>query len=611
MAESPRIIELQQKFEDNPRRYFASLANEYRKAGDLQRAISICRIYLEKQPSHTPGQVVLGQALYATGNLEEAGEAFRKVLELDPENLIALKCLGDIAHNAGDLDKAHENFRKVLTADPRDHDTSGKLKSVEQALKLAANAPAEEWIPPRSDEFAIPDAPPPVFARESTPEPADPGPVEEPSPAEEPSIEEVYDPGDLPQAAPDDSPPQSLEVDDLPALEPPATHEDIPEDDFVDTLLPGSEEDHHAGIAEPVALESAEDSLAVSDLMEEADIPPTPPSADDDDQYQYRTAEYSLPSYSSTDLDAAETSAEMESEAEALLSEVEGDSPAASEFADHTASPNIARTGEYSLSRDTDEWNLNSAEAESHPSAPVEEVGGVEPAGPFITETVAELYLQQGFTGEALLVYRQLARSKPGDQRIADRIAELEQRLAQEHEVRQAALESPSEMEVEVEVDLEPRSADAELVSLEPEPAPQEIPFISSVVFNDTRDDFPEPAGGSPVPPPPPAPVAAVDDLDDWFASAPVPPPRSRQTVQEFFAVLGRAKPEIRRKPKRARVSADDIRAAANITAGFGAFGMEPSTPAPKPIPAATPGEETPQNDVRRFRAWLDGLSDS
>ena len=43
MAASARIDELRSKFDDNPRRYFASLANEYRKAGDLSTAIAICR----------------------------------------------------------------------------------------------------------------------------------------------------------------------------------------------------------------------------------------------------------------------------------------------------------------------------------------------------------------------------------------------------------------------------------------------------------------------------------------------------------------------------------------------------------------------------------------
>ena len=43
MANSARIDELRKKFDENPRRYFAPLANEYRKSGDLDQAIFILR----------------------------------------------------------------------------------------------------------------------------------------------------------------------------------------------------------------------------------------------------------------------------------------------------------------------------------------------------------------------------------------------------------------------------------------------------------------------------------------------------------------------------------------------------------------------------------------
>ena len=37
-----RLDELKKRFEENPRRFFAPLANEYRKAGDLDQAIALC-----------------------------------------------------------------------------------------------------------------------------------------------------------------------------------------------------------------------------------------------------------------------------------------------------------------------------------------------------------------------------------------------------------------------------------------------------------------------------------------------------------------------------------------------------------------------------------------
>ena len=69
MASSARIDELKQKFDENPRRYFAPLANEFRKVGDLEQAILICEAYLPQQPGHMSGHIVYGQALFESGRL--------------------------------------------------------------------------------------------------------------------------------------------------------------------------------------------------------------------------------------------------------------------------------------------------------------------------------------------------------------------------------------------------------------------------------------------------------------------------------------------------------------------------------------------------------------
>ena len=96
MASSARIEELEKKFNENPRRYFAPLANEYRKAGDVQQAIAICRTYVPQQPGHMSGHIVFGQALFEAGDHDEARGVFEAALGLDPENLLALRHLGAI-----------------------------------------------------------------------------------------------------------------------------------------------------------------------------------------------------------------------------------------------------------------------------------------------------------------------------------------------------------------------------------------------------------------------------------------------------------------------------------------------------------------------------------
>jgi len=138
MASSPKIDDLRKKFEENPRRYFAPLANEYRKAGDITQAIAICREYLPQQPGHMSGHIVFGQALYEARQLDEAKTVFETALSLDPENLIALKHLGDISLMAGDTGGARTWYNRVLEADPRNEETQAQLASLDAAGKPTA-----------------------------------------------------------------------------------------------------------------------------------------------------------------------------------------------------------------------------------------------------------------------------------------------------------------------------------------------------------------------------------------------------------------------------------------------------------------------------------------
>ena len=59
-------------------------------------------------------------------------------------------------------------------------------------------------------------------------------------------------------------------------------------------------------------------------------------------------------------------------------------------------------------------------------ATPDESVPGTDTPQVFVTETMAELYLQQGFRDEALQVYRQLSEMNPHDESLRDRVKALE-----------------------------------------------------------------------------------------------------------------------------------------------------------------------------------------
>src|ERR1043166_5109664 len=143
MATSPRIEELRKKFDENPRRYFAPLANEYRKVGDFDQAIFICQEYLPQQPGHMSGHIVYGQALFEAKRFAEAKTVFETALTLDPENLIALRHLGDISREMGDMAGAKSWYDRVLQADPRNEEI-GAIMATMNAGAAAPAAPAPE-----------------------------------------------------------------------------------------------------------------------------------------------------------------------------------------------------------------------------------------------------------------------------------------------------------------------------------------------------------------------------------------------------------------------------------------------------------------------------------
>src|SRR3989304_4503846 len=139
-AAAARIEELRKRYDENPRRFFAPLANEYRKAGDLEQAITLCQQHLAEQPGNMNGHVVYGQALFEAGSAEEAKGTFETALSLDPENLIALRHLGEIARGNGDNEKAREWYTRVLDADPRNEEIIAFIAELDAAF-LAAPAP--------------------------------------------------------------------------------------------------------------------------------------------------------------------------------------------------------------------------------------------------------------------------------------------------------------------------------------------------------------------------------------------------------------------------------------------------------------------------------------
>lgn len=496
MAPPARVDELKKRYEENPRRFFAPLANEYRKAGDLDAAIDLCRMHLEEQPGHLSGHIVYGQALYESSRAAEAKTVFEAALTLDPENLIALRHLGDIARADSDTTAAKHWYGRVLEADPRNDEVTALIDALGQATPTPTVVLAEQHElppPPNYADEAVaartvdPSAPTPAVPIAAvTPAPVAPEPrlsiglmdldlnladSTAPTvdllgimPAEPAAPGEPFVSAELVASAAPEAP---LALDSPPAVDEPAPAIDGGFS-LIDTAS-SAPEIEGAGMpgVEGISLGASIDAEPSVDVLDTSfDAPP----AEDDSMFAAAHAEPSfgdsLDVTASADFDT--TAAPMDTGPFGGLDMVDvGDTvPIGESVTDPRAAHAAPATP-----ADFDALFGNAPIADvqiggDQTTAPVEEAlfhadsfVGREPAdavlaaapdiatppSPFVTETMAELYLQQGFRDEALSVYRQLLVQNPDDKGLAERVMHLE------HGTRSSlAIDSVSE-EIEAE----------------------------------------------------------------------------------------------------------------------------------------------------------------
>ncbi|MGH9551696.1 MAG: tetratricopeptide repeat protein, partial [Terriglobales bacterium] len=109
MAYTSEIEKLERRWLENPKgRNFAPLADAYRKAGEIDRAIDLCKSGLERHPDYVSAHIVYGRCLIDQKDDPAATEVFRQVLQLDPENILALRILSEISERTGQYDAGTE-----------------------------------------------------------------------------------------------------------------------------------------------------------------------------------------------------------------------------------------------------------------------------------------------------------------------------------------------------------------------------------------------------------------------------------------------------------------------------------------------------------------------
>jgi Flp pilus assembly protein TadD len=276
-----------------------------------------------------------------------------------------------------------------------------QLPSATDALQAAGNASSEFQLPDASadfiahpaeggtaSEYQAPDAAESLLA-DVVGEPVEP----EPEAAPVPDVELVPEGmlafagmGAIPEAEPE--PAQALEPD-----EPAGVWETWSDAALADDAEPFAE-DEPVAMAEPAAMMPALDVVAVPEPVAE--------------QLESAIEQGAPPAELVEEIVAVQ--------AEALVEE----SP--SDAAPEWATPEASVPGDAAP-------EAEAAAAALPPERPLPAPEEVEP-DLVVTESMAELFVRQGHAADALRVYRELASRRPGDARLAARIAELEQQEA-------------------------------------------------------------------------------------------------------------------------------------------------------------------------------------
>jgi tetratricopeptide (TPR) repeat protein len=529
MVSSARIDELRKKFDENPRRYFAPLANEYRKGGDLEQAIFICQEYLPQQPGHMSGHIVYGQALFELGRHDDAKLVFETALSLDPENLIALRHLGDIARAAGDIPTAHAWYQRVLEADPRNDEISAIL--TEMSTMLPAPASVHTPSPPATSDAEAPS----ISVSSTAPTPLS-------TPALREAAAEVAAPMQ-PAAPPADEGLLDLDDFDLGAESTPS----------IDSSEPHPEP--HIERATDIELGLPDDGTSSPTFTERAaDIPSLP----------------GLENFES------------------------GSAPAEADSGSPTESDSF--------------FDLPTGEREILPR----ESGGEQSAtgGEFATETMAELYLQQGHLDSALSIYRTLVAHRPEDEPLRARMTEVERR------VRRGG-GAPDSTAAQVYGGPTIREFLAGVVN-RPVPASQQIEAHAEGRYEQpVEEPSPPVAGARPTPSSPSDTVSGSIDALFSGSSSDRGDALAASTLADAFAADSPETAPLRGMPAHraaSELSLDHVfkntssqRSSGEIDRkSFDEFFSEEPPPLPTGGESSSGGE--PSDDVQHFNSWLSGL---
>jgi len=129
---SPLIEKYSEVFEkDSTSRVFAPLAEGYRQAGLIEKAMSILKIGIRHNPAYLQGYITLGNCYFDVGEFNLAYSTLRPLISDNRDNIRLQKLFASSCVEIGHNDEALESYKYLLFLNPKDEEVSKAVRELE------------------------------------------------------------------------------------------------------------------------------------------------------------------------------------------------------------------------------------------------------------------------------------------------------------------------------------------------------------------------------------------------------------------------------------------------------------------------------------------------
>lgn len=132
------ISKLAERIAKDPKsKLFVPLAEEYKKIGDIEKAIHVLTEGLNNNPGYVTARAILGKLLLENGDLDGSKKEFEEVIKAVPDNLLAQRKLGDIYALQGKPNEALARYKTLIVLSPKDQEALDLIADLEAGRDIS------------------------------------------------------------------------------------------------------------------------------------------------------------------------------------------------------------------------------------------------------------------------------------------------------------------------------------------------------------------------------------------------------------------------------------------------------------------------------------------